>query len=242
MDSCRSNPSSGEIIPPETNLWQVIYTFLDHHQPSMVNSACVCTCPSPFFGGNQTTMFLDLSYNIGRQFKDVHELNSTILLKRFPILKPLKWIPWNETTSSFRFVAGLIGRVYVHGWLDHGKPPPGAQIHRKICGVSRWFGGWFKVPHTCLSDSVFCVFFMGFLGSSHIMTQLLPTIFEKYLVPFGCNEGFMPVGKQSWTWRWIVGSWGDPRNWPFKVKPFAACFCFFFRLRWAEKDVSVIHL
>ena len=120
--------------------------------------------------------------------------------------------------------------------------PPGAQIHRKICGVSRWFGGWFKVPHTCLSDSVFCVFFMGFFGSSHIMTQLLPTIFEKYLVPFGCNEGFMPVGKQSWTWRWIVGSWGDPRNWPFKVKPFAACFCLFCSGWGGQKNMSVSYI
>ena len=175
MDSCRSNPSSGEIIP-----WWILRVFAHVHPL--------------FFGGNQTTMFLDLSYTIGRQFKDVHELNSTILLKRFPILKPLKWIPWNETTSSFRFVAGLIGRVYVHGWLDHGKPPPGAQIHRKICGVSRWFGGWFKVPHTCLSDSVFCVFFHGFFWVKSYHDSTPSNNFRKVLGTFWLQWGVHASG------------------------------------------------
>ena len=78
------------------------------------------------------------------------------------------------------------------------------QVH-KSTGKSVGFPGGLVGglrSHMPAEVILFFVFFSWvFVG--HIMTQLLPKIFEKYCTWYllGCNEGLMPVSKQSWTWR-----------------------------------------
>lgn len=102
--------------------------------------------------------------------------------------------------------------------------------------VSRWFGGWFKVPPTCLSDSVSWVF----LG--HIMTQLLPKNFEKYIL-----GTFLVAMRGSCQWvnkaglgGELLGVGGILRNWPLRSETFAPSF--FFQAEVGRKHVSVIYL